>query len=284
MDPHAPYYPPQSALEAIKAGDLKPGQARYVNESWNRSDVGLGRVAGYRDDIVRLYDAGIRSVDMQLARLADELRTLRMWDSCIFAVTADHGEEFLEHGGRFHSSSKGYREMLHVPLLVRVPGAKGLRLCDGPFSLLHLAPTLLEAVGLEKPAEFEGQSFWPQMQRGECPEVALSESVVRCTNPMKPQKCLGARLLVVQDRRWKLIVDCETGAEELFDQLSDAEEKRALPANEAKTARARLLSFALEHLGRPASNRKLQLALEAKVRQIGLELRHSENCPEVMAI
>jgi arylsulfatase A-like enzyme len=283
MDPHAPYFPTGSALQAMESGDLSPARARYLNESWNRSDLGQRRLAKFREDIVRLYDAGIRSVDMQLARLAQELKTLGAWDSCLLAVTADHGEEFLDHGGRFHSSSKGYREMLHVPLLVRVPGVKGMRLKDGPFSLLHLAPTLLDAVGVDISPEFEGQSYWPQMQRGESPELAVSESVVSCTNPMQRQKRLGARMLVVQDQRWKLTVNCESRGEEMFDLESDPEEKRPMPMSEAKPARARLLSFALEHLNREPRNQNRQSALKAKVRQIGLELRHSEHCGEVKA-
>jgi arylsulfatase A-like enzyme len=283
MDPHAPYYPTSSALQAMGTGGLNPAKARYLNESWNRSDIGSGRLAGYRDDIVRLYDAGIRCVDTQLARLAEELKTLGVWESCLFTVTADHGEEFLDHGGRFHSSSSGYREMLHVPLLVRAPGVTGIRLQDGPFSLLHLAPSLLEAIGVPGPAEFEGQSYWRQMQRGESPEVAVSESVVSCTNPMRPDKRIGGRLLVVKDRRWKLIVDCESQAEELFDLAVDPAEEKPLPMNEEKSARAKLLSFALEHLNREARNSKKPLALRAKVHQIGLELRHSENRAEVLA-
>lgn len=283
MDPHAPYYPQPEAIEAMGTGQVRPARGRYLNESWNRSDLGPGRLRKYGDEIVRLHDAGIRWVDTQLARLVEALRASSRWDSCVFALTADHGEEFLDHGGRFHLPSRAYQEMLHVPLLLRVPGVGKKLLSDAPFSHLHLAPTILDAIGIEPPPEFEGQSYWPQIQAGTGWESAVSESVGRCTNPMEPKKRLGGRVLVVQARRHKLVLDFERHTEELFDLETDPGEQRVLPTDVERTIRVRLLRTALQHLERRDREPKAALALAARVQQIGLEWCHSEMSSETPA-
>jgi arylsulfatase A-like enzyme len=283
MDPHAPYYPPTQAIEAMGTGRMPPARGRYLNESWNRGDLGPGRLRKYRDEIVLLHDAGIRWVDMQLARLVEALRASSRWDSCVFALTADHGEEFLDHGGRFHLPSRAYQEMLHVPLLLRVPGVEKKSLSDAPFSHLHLAPTILDAIGIEPPPEFEGRSYWSEVQAGAGWEWAVSESVGRCTNPMAPEKRLGGRVLAVQDRRHKLILDFERHTEELFDLDADPGERQVLPGGAEKTIRVRLLRTALQHLGRGSREPKAALALAARVRQFGLEWSHSEMSSETPA-
>jgi arylsulfatase A-like enzyme len=278
MDPHAPYYPPAEALQAMGAADMAPARARYLNAVWNRGDLDTGRLRKCRDEIVFLHDAGIRWVDTQLARLIKALQTSSRWDSSVVVLTADHGEEFLDHGGRFHPPSRAYQEILCVPLLLRVPGAEKRSLSTAPFSHLHLAPTILHAVGIQAPEGFEGRSYWAEVQRGGGWELAVSESVGRCTNPMDVNKRVGARILAVQDQKHKLMVDFESNKEQMFDLESDPAELRPLPSEAEKRARGRLLRAALEHLDR-SSRRSGELALRARVHEIRLEwiqsIKHS---------
>ena len=121
MDPHSPYYPRQEALELMGQSSLDASRARYLNSYWNRGDVAAPRLQRHREDIVALYDAGIRWVDAQVARLVDTLRGLGLWENCVTALTADHGEEFLDHGGRYHPPSNVAEELVRVPLLLRAP-------------------------------------------------------------------------------------------------------------------------------------------------------------------
>src|SRR5205085_215098 len=139
MDPHAPYYPDAEALREMGTDHIQPAHARYLNSAWNRGDLGPSRVSKYRDEIVMLHDAGIRRVDGQLSRLVATLQRLSLWESAAFVLTADHGEEFLDHGGRFHLPSRAYQELMHVPLILRVPGTDKVSLSTAPFSQIHLA-------------------------------------------------------------------------------------------------------------------------------------------------
>src|ERR1700677_2987489 len=120
MDPHAPYYPTEDALKLL-GNSQTASRARYLNAFWNRSDLGSHRLHRHNKEMIAMYDAGIRWVDTQLARLVEVLRRSHRWENCIFTVTADHGEEFLDHDGRYHAPSLS-EELIHVPLLIRVPG------------------------------------------------------------------------------------------------------------------------------------------------------------------
>lgn len=198
MDPHSPYYPPVAAFQELIGTQLSSSRARYLNEFWNRSDLPVSRLRTQKQAVTDLYDAGIRWVDTQIARLAASLKGSHLWDNCVFAFTADHGEEFLEHGRRYHAPISLREEIAHVPLLIRVPAQSvpGTSAPAAPvkaesvpaelkpgqplpaqtspavrtvpatavFSHLHLAPTLLSILNVSPPASFQGKSLWSRLR------------------------------------------------------------------------------------------------------------------------
>jgi arylsulfatase A-like enzyme len=271
MDPHSPYYPKAEALAAMGEREISPYQARYVNSFWNRSDLKVGRLAQHRDRVVALYDAGIRWVDVQVARLISTLRACNRWDECIFALTADHGEEFLDHGGRYHPPSRLAEELIHVPLLLRAPGVAKNEVSRAPFSLIHLAPTLLEAAGIDVPSAFVGYSQWRQLVKGQQSDaLAISECVDGCTNPFRPENRTGHRVLSITDLRFKLVFFFETKMEILYDLEADPGEQRPLPSPDQMPVRRRLLEVAREHLS-SSSQYDTALRLQARLRELQLE-------------
>jgi|SRR5580658_1103748 arylsulfatase A-like enzyme len=272
MDPHSPYYPTEKGSELFGANPLTASRAGYLNAYWNRSDLGSKRLRRHRDDIVTLYDSGIRWVDAQLSRLVEFLRRSRLWKNCVFALTADHGEEFLEHDRRYHEPSL-VEQLIHVPLVLRVPGAATRVLPNNPFSLLHLAPTLLAAAELPIPGEFQGQSYWKHIEEGTAwSEPAIAECIAGCTNPFLPEPRRGARLLAVREARFKLLLNFDTGIDNLFDLEADPGEKASLPAAAAKPERRRLLEAALSHLRKSDTRQISEAYLRARSREIGLTL------------
>jgi arylsulfatase A-like enzyme len=276
MDPHSPYYSKDAALALVGHGPLSPSRARYLNSYWNRSDLGPRRFARHRDEVVALYDAGIRWVDSQLARLIETLRGSKRWDDCIFALTADHGEEFLEHGGRYHPPSRLMEELIHVPLLLRVPGSAKREVAKSPFSLLHLAPTLLQAADLTAPASFEGRSYWEQLQQGESfGSAAISECVAGGTNPFRPENRMGSRVLSVRESRYKLVLHFDPAAEDLYDLEVDPGEQAPLASTTQKPVRRRLLEVAREHLRRSSEQRDCATRVRARLREVQLEWARS---------
>lgn len=276
MDPHSPYYPKEAAPVLLGDRSPTPARARYLNDSWNRSNVGPRRVARYREQIIRLYDAGIRWVDAQLERLARSLRQANAWDDCVMVVTGDHGEEFLDHGGRYHRPSRLTEELIRVPLLLRVPGVAKKEIATSPFSLLHLAPTLLDCVQLESPAEFRGRSYWPEVRgEGKFDGVAISECVSGCNNPFRAENRMGPRVLSVREARYKLVLHFEPRAEYLYDLEADPGEQAPLAPESQKAMRARLLKMAREHLLNSSRQCDLKTRVQARVSSLRLEWKNS---------
>jgi arylsulfatase A-like enzyme len=271
MDPHAPYYPVQDALQAM-GSDISASRARYLNSYWNRGNLSQNRFQQHRRALIELYDAGIRWVDTQLARFAGSLLDLGIWDNCVLALTADHGEEFLDHGGRFHSPDRVADELLRVPLLLRVPGQGSVRTGKTPFSLLHLAPTLLEIVGVDAPHEFQGHSCWQHLrERKPWDEPALTECVAGATNPFHRRDRLGPGILTIREERFKLVWDLGTKQETLFDLQQDPMELHPIPAGSAADARRRLTLRACRHLVEYPQRLNQRLRFRALMREMAAE-------------
>jgi arylsulfatase A-like enzyme len=276
MDPHSPYYPKDAALALTGHKPVTPFRARYLNSYWNRSDLQPRRLERHRHEIVALYDAGVRWADEQMARLVGLLRNSNRWDNCIFALTADHGEEFLDHGGRYHPPSGLMEELIHVPLLVRVPGSVKREVAKSPFSMIDLAPTLLGAAGFPVPQTFQGRSFLEQLLSGEdFSGVAISECVAGCTNPFHSENRMGPRLLSLRESRFKLVLHFDPAAEDLYDLESDPSERIPLPRADQKPVRRRLLEIAREHLRRSSEQRNARTRVSARLREVQLEWARS---------
>jgi arylsulfatase A-like enzyme len=272
MDPHSPYYPKEAALEHMTHSSISPYRARYLNSYWNRSDLDARRLARYREEVVALHDAGIRWVDEQISRLIGFLRRSNRWEDCIFALTADHGEEFLDHGGRYHPPSRLMEELIHVPLLLRVPGITKREVSKSQFSLIHLAPTLLDAVELPVPLGFQGQSHFEKLQQGrDFVDVAISECVAGCTNPFHIENRMGPRVLSVRESRFKLVLHFSPAAENLYDLEADPGERSPLPLAAEKPTRRRLLEIACDHIRNAIKQRDDKSWLHARLREFQLE-------------
>ncbi len=96
------------------------------------------------------YDEEIRAADAAVARMLSALRGRNTDRGTYVALSADHGENFGEHGNTHHARTL-YREVTHVPLLVSGPGVQARRV-DAPVAAGDLYPTFLELAGLPVPA------------------------------------------------------------------------------------------------------------------------------------
>jgi arylsulfatase A-like enzyme len=268
MDPHGPYYPGEAALRSFGARTSSPSRQRYLNSFWNRSDIGPNRLRLKRDSVLDLYDAGIRWVDMQMARLVDSLRSLDLWNRCALAFTADHGEEFLEHGGRFHAPGTMKEELIRVPLLVRIPDLPGGRMSRQPFSHLDFAPTLLEALSLQVPDSFRGRSRWREWSNGDDRELVAIVESAECVNPNRSEERLAPRVLCIRSERYKLVLHFAQDTMELFDLYEDPAEKQPLPDHVEANTRRRLLEYARQHIENNSMPRASKFWLRARLREL----------------
>ena len=156
---HYPYRPAQKVKfsEESYEGPLPDSISADLIQQIRAGEVELEE-ADLRH-IMNAYDGEIRSMDEAFGTLIQELKALGLYDDALFVFTADHGEEFGEHGGVGHGRSL-YRELLKVPLLIKFPesGFAGLRVTDLVRSM-DIGPTTLAAVGLDVPSGFLGRSL-----------------------------------------------------------------------------------------------------------------------------
>jgi arylsulfatase A-like enzyme len=109
------------------------------------------------------YLENVAFADSLVGEVLEILDRHGRFDDALVVLTSDHGEAFMEHGLFLHSQNV-YRELLHVPLVVKWPrSVTGFRsVVDEPVSLLDLAPTLVDGLSLSGADDgFQGRSLLP---------------------------------------------------------------------------------------------------------------------------
>ncbi len=157
------------------------------------------------------YDSEIAYADAAIGRLLAYVRAHR--PSTIVVLAADHGEEFDEHGGRYHGSSL-FEEQVHVPLLINVPGLPA-RDVDQPVELIDIAPTVLNLLDIPVPARMRGTDLGPWLAPRPAPASRLPPAFAE----------LEDKRMVVRDRE-KLICDLNWGFCAYYDLATDPGERR----------------------------------------------------------
>jgi arylsulfatase A-like enzyme len=113
---------------------------------------------------VDLYDNELAANDHEIGLLLGALKRLRLYDRTLIVVTADHGEEFGEHGFTRHGHTL-HQGLLHVPLVLKLPrSAQAGRRVAPVVSAVDLAPTLLELAGLPPAQGLQGESLVPLLE------------------------------------------------------------------------------------------------------------------------
>jgi len=115
------------------------------------------------------YDAEIAAADAGIGTLVELVRARR--PNAVIIVSSDHGEEFQEHGGRYHGTTV-YEEQVRVPLIVHAPGLLTPRRVQAPVELVDLLPTVLSGLDIPRPARVRGTDLGGLLVRGETPETA----------------------------------------------------------------------------------------------------------------
>ncbi len=217
-----------------------------------------------RAQLVDLYDAEIRQLDQGLEELFARLRERGALDQTVVVVTADHGEEFFEHGGVFHGRTQ-YQEMLRVPLIIVGPGIPGGLRVDQPVSLVDVAPTLLKLLGAPAAPAISGRDLTPLWRAPDAgwPERDLFAEANSPSDGTSPQRA-------VLRGRWKLVLH-GSGERELFDLREDPLERvnRAAAEPEQAADLERQLTASLESVREAPALPPLSPAMRKQLEALG---------------
>lgn len=142
---HTPYLPPDDILEdeGIEFENTREAFVELADDP----------EAADRELITRLYDACVRGAD----RVVEQALEAVDLDETVVIVTADHGQEQFERGAIGHSTL--HQEVMHVPLIVHVPGDAASE-NDVPVQLADIPPTVLYLAGLDAPGSYQGTSLF----------------------------------------------------------------------------------------------------------------------------
>jgi arylsulfatase A-like enzyme len=128
----------------------------------------------------RSYAGQVTYLDAGLGLLLDELRGRDLLDEMVLIVTADYGLPLGEHGAVGAALPWLHTERVHLPLLVRLPGAaEAGRRVSALTQSVDLLPTVLDAFG-SKPAYAQGHNLLP-LCRGEIHQVRAYACAGACT-------------------------------------------------------------------------------------------------------
>ena len=176
FDVHHDYIPPESLwrkFDPYYDGDLSGenfADNPDLHANMSRRDL---------DHLIALYDAEILFTDQHIGYVLDALDRNGLMERTLLVVTADHGEEFFEHGGKGHRRTL-FDEVLKVPLLFRLPGRipAGLRI-EQQIRHVDVMPTILSllGVGVETPVSGTDVASWLAGEAGDAVPDAVSRLV-----------------------------------------------------------------------------------------------------------
>lgn len=170
-DPHTPYLPPKEHIPKFYDMSKNPydKKNKSMEAAFNHPTYPFFKYHHYEllgnvtdiNYVNALYDAEIRYLDGLLEDLDDFLTSQGIKEETMLVLFGDHGESLTEHNIYWDHCGL-YETTVHVPIIIRWPGniPEGLRI-NSLVQHVDLMPTILDAVGMEKPDNIDGQSLWP---------------------------------------------------------------------------------------------------------------------------
>lgn len=175
FDAHKPYK--SEAIDRMALGlpdEPARGMARACREGDSPEDLA---------PFLAEYDATVHRADRSIGRLLEMVNAAGVAERTVIVVTSDHGEEFLEHGRCFHIRSL-YREVVHVPLIIHVPGLAARRISAPVPASAAIGPTIERLVTPQpEPRTLPGPSLAATVGGGPAPvDYVVSETSSRNTH------------------------------------------------------------------------------------------------------
>ena len=160
-----------------------------------------------------LYDAEILEFDEEIiGPLVRQLKALNIYNKTIIIICADHGDEFYEHKGHGHGGTL-FDELIHVPLIIRVPQVKQGRRIKELTQTVDIMPTLLDLVGIPVPHQAQGKSLIP---------------LINNRGPFPIHDYVFGQILeisYIRSKEWKLLLK-ENGIRKLYRVAQDPQEQK----------------------------------------------------------
>lgn len=226
---HQPYRPSPEALPDTRENlEKSPG----IKAVLNGAIVPYGSTVFQPEDkpvLDILYNEEIRRVDWLFRQVLEILEKADQTEQTLIILTADHGEELLDHGFVGHASTslnaKLYEELVHIPLILSWPGKiQPGQLVQTPVSQVDIFPTIADLMALSPETDFDGMNLFEVSNN----RSIYFESVV--AGNQTPKDRTGEWIRAIRKGRFKYISNGK-----LFDLLLDPGERQDLSSGEPAT-------------------------------------------------
>lgn len=249
-EPHYDYVPP-APYDTLFFAPGRRGSVPMERFFYNEA-IREGMVQENLDYVISQYDGEVAYADHLVGQILDALAALGLDKDTFIVLTADHGDEFFEHGGKGHQRTL-FDEVVLVPLVVRGPGVRSLAQgIDTQVSLIDVAPTVLSLLGIPRGSEMTGSDVSGLFMEGgpsgaaaaRLPAAASAapagssmggESEIAAA-PLAVSQLEGARIrgmkpfcrwFAVRSPQWKTVRDCSDSLV-AFDLVHDPGERAPL--------------------------------------------------------
>ena len=223
-DVHYDYTPPAEYVDRFD-----PDYAGSLDGSDFENDPAIHAGMPERDleHLIALYDGEIRFTDDILGEILSLPEAGGRLERALVAVTADHGEEFFEHGDKGHQRTL-FDEVIRIPLALHWPGhIEPKTVVREQVRLIDVMPTLLSLAGVPAPDKLQGRDLSP----------ALRGEALPSAGALLELRVLGRSLVGM--RGDDILILRSPDGDRVYDLRSDPGQTEPLPASHPATARAR---------------------------------------------
>lgn len=244
FDVHGQYTPPGGIQKTYADPSYKGRLTGTAEEQKALREEGVINQEVYLkpEDVTFLravYDEKVREMDRNVETFLSEYEKLGLSKKTIFVFTSNHGEEFYEHGRIDHGMTL-YDEVIHVPLIIALPGATGSVRVTDQVRTIDIMPTLFRLTGVAVPAgiaaQMRGTDLTPAM-RGQNMRLDLyAETQYRYATFLRAIRTWDG---------WKLINDDSQSVQRLYNINTDRGERRDLAGSDP-ASQSRLTAILLK--------------------------------------
>ncbi len=216
MDSHIPYYSPkiESGFHNFQIRKLHFKLWLYEHAKWIISKEDLC-------SIQQLYLLKVKYLDKKLSELIKMLEERKMMDNTLVIITADHGEEFLDHGSFIHTP-KLYDELIHIPLIIFSKDIKGPIYVDDLVEHLDIPLTIVKSFGVFPPKQYLGNSLFDIAMGKNKKDYIISE-VAQPKHKLEID--YNMRKVSIRTKKFKVIWDKKSNKVEFYNIQTDSQEK-----------------------------------------------------------
>jgi arylsulfatase A-like enzyme len=172
--------------------------------------------------------------DQVVGNYLDWLERTGRLDRAIVIVTADHGDSF-EHGMFLHGGPHLYNGLIHIPLLIHLPGQQQRGSLAQPAQQADLLPTLLNLIGAPVPRWTDGTSLKPALEGKALPPGHVFSMSLESANTFH---AISSGTLAMMDDEFKYVINLDTQEQALYLYKTDLSEENNLMESNPDVAKS----------------------------------------------